>query len=321
MMATWESIVRASEDRHHVMHARLAEELGIDASTFFRRTATEGWVRPFPGVRIAPGKGDDLRSLLVAATDAADGLAAAAGRTAAWLHGFERRPPTRLEIVVRHGAVPPEHRKLSVRRSRWLCDADVVDVDAVPTLTGPALAFTAATWDRADLRGLLIEAAHQGVIDLELLGARVKAIGPIAGKGGLRRLAAQLEGRRIESVFEDEVRTDLDRRGYQPRPGPERIATPDGRGLTIDIALPWCVAVETEGDVNHRTREQRRADRRRIAQYAGTRWVPVPVDWRDWQLDPAGVLAAIDAAVLRQQRAGHGRDVPLPAHLRGRVTV
>jgi hypothetical protein len=320
-VGTWSEIARVAEDRHHVMNVRLAEDLGIDASTFFRRTASEAWVVPFPGVRIAPGKGEDLRPVLVAAIDAADGIAAAAGRTAAWLHGFEQRPPKRLEIVVRHGAAPPEHDLLLVRRSRWLRASDVAEVDAVPTLTGPALALSAASWRADDLRALLIDAAHHGVLDLGDVEQRAKEVGPIAGKGRLRRLAAELAGKRMESIFEDDVRRDLDRRGYRPLPGPEAIETPDGRGLTIDIALPWCVAVEPEGDAHHRTREQRRADRRRTAQYAGTPWVPVPVDWRDRQLEPERVLSSIDDAVLAQHRAGHGAEVPLPSHLATRATT
>jgi hypothetical protein len=129
-------------------------------------------------------------------------------------------------------------------------------------------------------------------------------------------MALDLLDRGVESVFEDEVRADLAVRGYRPSPAPVRIDTPDRRGLTVDIALPWAVAVEPEGDLFHRTREQRRSDRRRTAQYAGTAWVPVPIDWRDWQLTPQVVRAAIDAAVLAQHATGRGATTPLPPHLR-----
>ena len=49
-------------------------------------------------------------------------------------------------------------------------------------------------------------------------------------------------------------------------------------------------------------------------------WVVVPVDWRDWHQRPDWVRETIDAAVLRQQAAGHGRPADLPPHLRDRAT-
>jgi hypothetical protein len=219
--------------------------------------------------------------------------------------------------VTPHEVLAPRHRRIHARRVRWLREGDAVEVDAIRTLVGPALALSIARSDERSLRALLIDASHRGILDLAHVLARLEEVGPIPGRARLRQVAAELVDRAVESIFEEEVRADLLLRGYQPSAGPERIATPDGRGLTVDIALPWLVGVEPEGDRFHRTREQRRSDRRRTAQYAGTDWVPVPVDWRDWQLEPDRVRGAIDAAVLAQARLGRGADLPLPPHLSG----
>jgi hypothetical protein len=318
-MTSWAVVSRDAATRHHVASVARAAELGLGASSFYEGAARDGWSRPFPGTRVAPGKEGDLKTILVAATDTMP-AAAASGRTAAWLHGLTMGPPRTLEVLIPHGCSARKHERLAFRRSRWFEPAvDVVDVDAVPTLGGSALALTWAALGPAELRALLIDAAHRGIVDLDVLGDRLAGLGSFPGRARLRRLAVDLARSRIESSFEDDVRGDLERRGYRPAARPTPIATPDGRGLTVDIALPWYVAVEPEGDRFHRTREQRRADRRRLAQYAGTPWVPVPVDWRDWQLEPGRVRAAIDAAVLSQVRAGWGREVPLPPHLRRRI--
>jgi hypothetical protein len=314
-MGTWSEVKRDAEARHHVTSTYHATALGLGRSGFFAGAREAGWEALFRGVRVAPGKAADLRTILVAIGDATGGRAIAAGRTAAWLHGLERRPPVRLELVTPHEVLAPRHPKVHVRRVRWLREGDGVEVDAVRTLAGPALALSAARVDERSLKALLIDASHRGILDLAAVLDRLEEVGPIPGRARLRQVTADLVDRGVESIFEEEVRADLLLGGYQPSAGPQRIETPDGRGLTVDIALPWLVGVEPEGDAYHRSREQRRADRRRTAQYAGTDWVPVPVDWRDWQLEPDRVRRAIDAAVLAQARLGRGADVPFPPHL------
>jgi hypothetical protein len=314
-MGSWSEVRRDAEARHHVTSTHHARALGLGRSGFFAGAAKAGWEALFPGVRVAPGKAADLRTILVAVGDATRGRAIAAGRTAAWLHGLEPRPPARLELVTPHEVLAPEHRRIHVRRVRWLEEGDAVEVDRIRTLAGSALALSAARADERSLRALLIDASHRGILDLAAVLHRLEEVGPIPGRTRLRQVAGELVDRGVESIFEEEVRADLRQRGYQPSTGPKRIATPDGRGLTVDIALPWRVGVEPEGDAHHRSRDQRRSDRRRTAQFAGTDWVPIPVDWRDWQLEPDGVRAAIDAAVLAQARLGRGAAVPLPPHL------
>jgi hypothetical protein len=52
---------------------------------------------------------------------------------------------------------------------------------------------------------------------------------------------------------------------------------------------------------------------------AGTPWVVVPVDWRDWHERREWLLQTVDAALLRQFHAGHGAISDLPPHLVDRV--
>lgn len=179
-----------------------------------------------------------------------------------------------------------------------------------------------------DLRALLIDGLHRGVVTVDEIVRYLEGVGPVPGKVRLRRLCEDLAGRQVESIFNDEVGAELARLGYPPDRSVRRISTPDGVGLRIDVALPtWQIAVEPVGDTFHRTREARRQDRRRHAAYAGTDWVQVPGDWRDWHLDRAHVLRSIDAAIVRQRRRGevvgsaqvghHGADRVALAGLQG----
>jgi hypothetical protein len=315
-MGDWAAVVQDAARRHRVTSVSRAASLGVSSATFYRRTSAEpGWSRPFPGVRVAPGELPSVQTQVVSLLEAI-GAGGAAGRTGAWLHGLRPYPPDVIEVIAPHGRWrPPRRASYRVRLARWLADDDLVELDGVAVLALPALLISAARWEPRELRALAIDALQRGLTDLDHLRARVSAVGPVEGVGTVRRLLGELGDRRVESVFHDEVLDTLHQRGYRPARTVTRIATPDRRGLSIDIALPWSVAVEPEGDAFHRSRAQRRADRRRTAQYAGTDWVPVPVDWHDWMLEQDRVLAAIDAALLAQWTRGFGRDVPLPPHL------
>jgi hypothetical protein len=316
-VGSWIDVERDAAEHHGVTCVRRATDLGVSAATFHRRAShDQGWRSPHPGVRTSPTSVPGLKRDLLVATYALRGTAAASGQLGAWLHDLRRSAPERLEVVSdRRGHLPTLGYPYVLRRARWLRRSDVVEVDGVPVLRVPALLVAVARWPQQELRALLIDALHHGMVTLPQLTSRLDEVRSVAGLAGLRSLAADLGDRVVESVFHDEVLEELDALGYQPSRRPARIGTPDGRGLRPDIPLPWKVAVEPEGDVFHRTREQRRKDRRRAAQYAGTDWRYVPVDWRDWHLDRTSVLASIDAAVLAQHRAGHGADTPLPPHL------
>jgi hypothetical protein len=315
-MGGWTEVVQDAAARHRVTSVRRAALLGVSSAAFYRRTTSDaGWSAPYPSVRVAPGPLPSVQTQVMSLIEAI-GDGAAAGRTGAWVHGLVSYPPDVIEVLAPHGSWRPTRRRSQrVRLARWLTADDIVEVDGVTVLDLPALAVSAARWPVRDLRALVIDAMHRDLTDLQHLTDRAAAVGPVPGVGALRQLLHELADRRVESIFHDEVLDALDRSGYRPARAVTRIDTPDRRGVAIDIALPWKVAVEPEGDRFHRSREQRRADRRRIAQYAGTDWVPVPVDWRDWMLEPDRVLAAIDAAILGQRARGIGHEVALPPHL------
>lgn len=313
---TWTDFVADCARRHGVGSSRWAEQAGIPAHVFVQRSRREGWAAPYPKVRILPAfaSAGDARTSLLACTASTSALAAAAGGSALWLHGLLEQPPAQAQLVVGTGHHFRATYQLHVRRARWLTHADIVEEDAVPTLTVASSFLTVCHWSTDQLKGLLLDGLQRELLTLDELSDQLTGIGPIAGLGDLRCLVAALQCYQSESVFDDELRQELARRGYHPSPGPVAIDTPDGRGLKADI-LVGPVAIEAEGDLYHSSREQRRKDRRRYAQYAGTHLVVVPVDWLDWQRDRESVFAAIDAALLAQRRRGIGLDHPLPPHL------
>jgi hypothetical protein len=186
-------------------------------------------------------------------------------------------------------------------------------VGGVPTLAPPAMLLSLVGSVTDQLRAWLIDALHRRLTTADEILARVREVGPVTGKHMLRELAADLGQCRVESIFQADVADELERLGYRPGRSTRRIPTPDGVGLELDVPLDaWQVAVEPDGDTYHRTREQRRLDRRRDAAFAGTDWVRVPVDWRDWHLDRRHVLDSIDAAIAAQQRRGFGHGLVPP---------
>jgi hypothetical protein len=196
-----------------------------------------------------------------------------------------------------------------VSRCRWLSATDVEVVRGLRLVAPEVEAIRLAGSSRGLLRAYLVDARHAGWLDLDAVEKRVLAVGPVPGRHVLLDELAALCGREPESVFHDEVLSELLQRGYAPERRPLRIETPLGREVVPDIALRrWQVAIELDGDRYHRDRRQRRRDRDRLAAYASTSWRPVVVDWVTWQTRRPEVLAAVDAAIASQQELGIGRE-------------
>lgn len=312
-MDLWPEFVAAAVARYGVADVELAEELGIAPHRFYRRTDGEGWRAPAERVRVHPSARPSLQATALSACLSTTAPAAASLEMAAWLHGLRSRPPNRASAISTASTRLPALAGLRTQRARWLCADDIVVIRQVPTLEVPAMLVSLAGRPADQLWGYLIDAVHRRLTTPGEVLERLRTIGPVAGRGRLRELCERLEGQAIESRFQDDVAEELERLGYRPTRSTVAIETPDGIGVTLDIALlDWKVAVEPEGDTFHSTREQRRLDRRRAAAIAGTDWVCVPVDWRDWHRDRPHVLAAIDAAITRQRRRGVGADVESP---------
>lgn len=298
-----------------------ARACDVSEATWHRRTNQRGWARPYASVRVAPwappGPMTGLRALLAACR----GRGVAAGLTALWLHGAHDAPEV-IEVVVPHGSRIPKHDRgaVTVRRVAWLEDDDVDEVDGVAVLAWAAVPLSLAWRRPGQVRALLIDAVQAGGLDLDEVAARLDRVGPMARRGRLGEVLGELGARQPESWFHDVVLTEMQRRGYPVLAAPLAVDTPDGRGLRIDIPLPtFRVGVEPEGDRYHRGRGQRRNDRRRQGQAAGTDWRLVPVDWRDWHQRRSWVFSTIDAALLAQVGHGVGTVAELPEHLRGEV--
>jgi hypothetical protein len=315
-MDAWPRFVTAVLERHGVADVHLATEHGISAARYHRRTTREAWSRPVTGVRVHPDAPASVqRDLLTVCRTTAD-IAAVSREAAAWLHGLQERPPDRPSVVVRHATRGAKFRGVAQHRARWLTPDDVVEVQHVPTLTVAATLLTLCEQPLEQQRARIIDVVHRDLASDDEVVGLLDRVGPVAGKGALRGLWTGLSGHRIESVFNHDVATVLERRGYGPVLDHPPIATADGVDVHPDVALPWClVAVEPKGDRHHRTREQRRLDRRRDAAVAGTDWITVPVDWRDWHLDQDHVIEALDTAIRGQLRRGLGHG-PVPARFR-----
>ncbi|MEX1178575.1 MAG: hypothetical protein WEB09_08945 [Nitriliruptor sp.] len=314
----WPAFEQAVRDRHGVADPTLARSHGIDLSRFHRRTAREGWATPRPGIRLHPHVPPSVQQQLTVVTVSSVGLAAASRDTAAWLHELQGHPPDRRSVALEHPCRPKSIPGVVVHRARWLTRDDVVEVQGIPTLSVRAMLLSSSRAPAARQRARLIDVLHRKLADPDDIVALLDTVGPVPGKGTLRRLCGELGPLVVESIFQDEVARALIGLGYPAERSTRRIATPDGIGLTCDLALlPWKVALEPQGDAFHRTREQRRLERRRMAAYAGTDWVPLPIDWRDWVADRDHVLDAIDAAITAQRHHGIGREHVPPHRERG----
>jgi hypothetical protein len=313
-MDVWPAFVGAVLERHGVGDVDLARAFGLSENRFYRRTAREFWGAPCSRVRVHPTSRPSLQRQVLIAGGSTTRPVAAAGELAVWLHGLRPRPPQRATVLLHHAGTCGGVPRLGVRRARWLATGDILQIDLVPTLRLPALLLAMSATDPERTRSVLIDAVQRGLTTPDAVRVRVADVGAAPGRAALLELCDRVERLRIESAFQDDVAGELERRGYRPERSTRRIPTADGIGLEIDIPLPdWLVAVEPEGDAYHRTRDQRRTDRRRAGAFASTNWVQVPVDWRDWLLDRDHVMAAIDAAIAAQQARGIGTDRPAPA--------
>jgi hypothetical protein len=311
-MDPWSLLEQRALDRHGVADVNLALEAGVTPRRFFSRTAREAWLRPLRGIRVHPAAPPSVQQRLLVVCRSSSGIAAGAAETAAWLHGLRTWPPDVPCVVGQHGKRCGSYGGVRQQRVRWLRPSDIISHQQVPVLRPAAMFLTLGHLDDRAFHALLIDAVHGGLTTPGEVVERASRVGPVVGRGRLLERCAAIDGARVESVFNDEVAAEIERLGYQPAPT-MRIETPDGIGLHVDVPLPrWKVAVEPEGDAFHRTREQRRTDRRRLAAFAGTPWVPVPVDWRDWHLERRVVLRAIDDAIDQQRRRGIGADVAPP---------
>lgn len=320
-MDTWNAFLERVAARRWVSTPHDARAVDLPESTYHRRTGPshQSWQRPYHRVRVAPWAADDRETALMAAVAACPRGAAAAGRTAAWLHGLDDERVS-FDIVVPHASRVPDLGRHRAVRARWLAGDDVEEHRGIPCLAVPATVVSRVGEPIHRLRGYVIDAVQGGLTTLEQVEERVAVVPHVARRRDLATMFEELAGRAPESVFHDLVLTDLQARGYEVDVAPRHIPTPDGRGVLCDIAIPaFHVALEPEGDRWHRTRSQRRSDRRRIGQYAGTTWAPVPIDWDDWHGRRDWVLALIDAALLTQLERGIGSWERLPVHLQDRV--
>lgn len=298
-MRGWTALAELARGQHGVVHVRQAEALGIPRRTVNARVHGWGWTRPQRGVLGLPGapctyERDVSAALLVAGT-----RALAAGWTAAHLWGLTDRRVRPVHIVVPRDRRIRPMAGVRVTRSGTLLASDARRARALAvTSVARTLCDVAAVTSVDELRELVTVAVQRRSCRLPDLGRRSAAMGSFPGSGRLRRVLAELDQDRTDSVLERRVRRLLRAAGVPPRPGVFPVVH-DGRVIaTLDIAYPaQAVGIEVDGFRYHATPAQKDRDDRRENALQAAGWRILRVSERRARTDADGFVRQLRAAL------------------------
>ena len=261
--------------RHGALTRTQAAASGITPSVLRRLLRDEVLREPVPGVLVATAAPVTWRQRIYVATLASRGAGAAAGRSAAALHGIDGFPEGPLELLVpssRHIRLPG----LVVRRGP-MDRADLFVVDQIRTTTiARTLCDLGELVDDVDLRIAFEWAWRSGVSLLWLRRTAERLARP--NRRGPRRLLGLLDdtGRRArptESTLEVHVEDVLD-----ALPGivrQYRVVRPDGSLIgRVDFAIPELrIAIEAHSRAHHVGPFVEEADAAREAELHAQGWI------------------------------------------------
>lgn len=301
----WKEFFAAAQERHGAYAVRDAPTYGLTADAVTAMARRHEWDRRHRGVGVVAGMEAGHLSRLAAAQLFLAPAAAAAGASAAWLHGLRTRPPS-----VPHLVVPHERRRdargLIVHRSRLITPDDRTEVHGVVTVTAAFMLITLAPRASEDLLfGYALDARQRGLLDTDDFAERVADLAGAPGSARLHRLSWRLLTDGSDSKFESKVRGRLIADGFMPSAEPTPVQASDGRTLHLDITFPTQrVAVECLGFDAHHSRDQLDRDARRDNNLALTReWLVLKLTYaryvRDWGGFTAELRQALDARHLR----------------------
>jgi hypothetical protein len=230
-----------------------------------RRLVEEGYVRRvLPGVHVAAQTPDTVLTRARALAMVVHPAAVVTDRTAAWLHGVEILPRSRMpEVPPLQVFHRPGHRLKGVGLAsgeRLLAPEDVVRLDGI-RVTSPlrtALDLGRLLW-RFDALAALDGFLRNGLDHDELLAG----VDRFAGYRGVvqLRVLAPLADSRAESAAESALRLHWEDAGL-PRPVPQLAL--DGGAFRLDLALPALrYAAEYDGAEFHSSDADRDHDLRR----------------------------------------------------------
>jgi hypothetical protein len=293
-MTRWHQLADIAGAQHGVVARRQAEALGIPASTLSDQFVVYGWRRVHPGVFALPGAPATFRLRVSAALLAAGSAAIACRRTAAHLLGCWPQPDI-VELFV-----PLQQRARSLNgvrcaRTGSLRPSDRSEIAGLRITTAPrTLIDLAAVLEPPALRAVLIDSRQRRLLTYERVLAALDGLGPLRGKGVVRRLLWELDAERCDSVLEAIVRALLRRAGIpDPNAGPFAVRA-GARTLHLDIAWPeQRVGIEVDGFAYHSSRAQFDRDGRRQNLMVLAGWRVLRVSWDRVEQDPEGFVREV----------------------------
>ena len=157
---------------------------------------------------------------------------------------------------------------------------------------------------------MVVQARQRGLVDLPSLVAQVARMRKAPGLPRLRAALDLLDGERVDSMLEREVRRGLRTAGI-PAPLPEPLwLDVEGRRRQIDIAWPsLLVGIEVDGFAHHHTAADLARDHAKANALAAEGWVVLRVGYLRWRNDRAGLLGEVRRvlAAARSIPANSGR--------------
>ena len=297
----WRQLADLAAGQHGVVTLAQLLELGFSRTTVSRLAAERGWGRPHPGVYLLPGSARTFAQRVVAAQRALPVSSVVTGAAAAHLYGL-RPPPGVIHLLIGEHDRPIAPEGTHLTRTRTLLRSEITVLDGITLATGARMVIDyAAHHQPSEVRSLLIDARQRRLVDLERLEQRLQGIGPVRGRGMVKRLVREQRTVRADSVFEDSLRGLIYRSGLpSPAPGPWP-AQCGHRVLHIDIAWPeLMVGVEAEGFAFHQTRTELERDHRRLNDLALAGWTILRVGWQRIETDPEGFIDELGRLISRK---------------------
>ena len=294
-----------------------------------RRTAREGWWRPFPNVAALPGTPIDGRTRALAATqhlrgrlgDAERDLVAVTRWTAAHLYGVHRRAPSKVQVVV----AAPRHLQrragIEIVRSRDLSTSDLRRIDRVPLVTPcRLLREMAAVCELGRLRALTIDLLQRRLLSLDELRSALATWPTFLGRALLRQVVEELAAAgRTDSPPELLARHRLAAAGIRLDRGQVPVPLLGGDVINLDLGiLAIRFAIEMNSFAFHSSRADVTRDARRSNAIAEVEddWRVLQLTWDILEGDWDAFVAQVREVVAAQSRRHLGMPWPRPSDLR-----
>lgn len=296
----WPELIGATADRGGVLATRRAPDHGISQRALQRRSASERWPHPQPGVVALPGVRLDFATHARAAVEAGGDRTLVGGRAALHLAGVGDEP-SHVDVVVPHARDVRLREPVRRRRSRTLLQSDAMSIDGIALTTVARSLYDVAAWESADAAiGLLLEACQKRRTNAAEIRARGDLRTPIRGRSALLE-ACNLVDAGIQSAFEARILPVLQKAGF-PAPVPQAAVRTGGRTLHVDFGWPdRHVGIECLGLRYHNDRVAMRRDVARMNALGDVRWRIVWVEWDALLRQPDEVVSRVAAALFRGQ--------------------